>query len=131
MIVNQRNSARLSRCLEENTYKDNLMKTGHEVEGLKTFKEEATQILRNATFPVHKWESNVTSLESENMPTPGKILGHIRDKREDTLVIQVSKHREEAPLTKRTMLSQLGRVYDPLGIVSPTNFQSSDKVDGR
>ena len=57
----------------------------------------------------------LTSLESENMPNPGKILGHIWDKREDKLIIQVPKHCEEAPLTKRTMLSQLGRVYDPLG----------------
>ena len=106
--------------LREKTYVDNLMKTGHEVKGLKKFKEEATQILENAQFPVHKWESNVTALESENMPNPGKILGHIWDKREDTLIIQVPKHCEEAPLTKRTMLSQLGRVYDPLGIISPT-----------
>ena len=108
------------KVLRENTYVDNLMKTVHEVEGLKKFKEEATQILGNAKFPVHKWELNVTDLESENMPNPGKILGHIWDKREDTLIIQVPKHREEFPLTKRTMLSQLGRVYDPLGIVSPT-----------
>ena len=59
------------------------------MKGLKKFKEEATQILGNAQFAVHKWESNVTALESENMPNPGKILGHIWDKREDTLIIPV------------------------------------------
>ena len=28
-------------------------------------------------FPVHKWESNMLSIESANMPNPGKILGHV------------------------------------------------------
>ena len=111
------------KVLKENTYVDNLMKTGHNVETLEKFKEEATQILGDARFPVHKWESNVIPLESEDMPNPGKILGHIWDKREDTLVIQVPKSHEETPLTKRTILSQLGKVYDPLGIISATMVQ--------
>ena len=62
------------------------MKTGHGVEGLKKFKEEATQILGNAKFPDHEWESSVTGLENENMPNPGKILGHSWNKKEDTFV---------------------------------------------
>ena len=90
---------------------------------MEKFKEEATQILGDAKFPVNKWESNVITLESENMPNPGKILGHSWDKREDTLVIQVPKSCEETPLTKRTILSQLGKVYDPLGIISATMVQ--------
>ena len=106
--------------LRGNTYVDNLMKTANDVGSLGKFKEEATQILANAKFPVHKWESNFIELESENMPNPGKILGHNWDKREDTLVIQVPKSPEETPLTKRTMLSQLGKIYDPLGIISAT-----------
>ena len=62
------------KVLRENTCVDNFMKTRHEVKDLEKFKEEATQILGNAQFPVQKWESNVTALESDNMPTTGKIL---------------------------------------------------------
>ena len=69
---------------------------------------------------MHKWESNVAPLESKNMPNPGKILGHNWDKREDTLEIQLQISQEEAPLTKKSILSHLGKVYDPLGITSPT-----------
>ena len=64
------------RALKENTYVDNLMQTGGDLEKLVRFKEEATVILESAKFPVHKWESNVKSLESESMPNPSKILGH-------------------------------------------------------
>ena len=109
--------------LRDNTYVDNLMKTGSEIEEMSKFKSEATEILGSAKFPVHKWESNILELESENMPNPGKILGHLWDKREDTLELQIKKVSEDKPVTKRTILSQLGSIYDPLGLISPTMVQ--------
>ena len=60
--------------LKENTYVDNLMKTGENVE-LENFKRETTSILESAKFPVHKWESNAKSLEDEDSKNPSKILG--------------------------------------------------------
>ena len=44
--------------LRDNTYVDNLMKTGQGLEDMERFKSEATQILEAARFPVHKCESN-------------------------------------------------------------------------
>lgn len=99
------------------------MKTAHYIQDMENFKEEATQILESAKFPVHKWESNVAALESENMPNPGKILGYTWDKAEDTLKIQVHKTNQESVLMKRIILAQLGRVYDPLGITSPSMME--------
>ena len=111
------------RALKENTYVDNLMQTGGDQEQLVKFKEESTEILENAKFPVYKWESNVKSLESENMPNPSKILGHMWYKEEDTLEFPAKPFAEDQPVTKRTILSYLGAIYDPLGIVSPTMAQ--------
>ena len=106
--------------LKQNTYVDNLMKTASNVEELGIFKLEATHILRQGKFPVQYWESSVTELESQNMPNPSKILGHIWDKIDDTLEIKISKTSEDKPVTKREILTNLGSVYDPLGIISPT-----------
>ena len=53
------------------------MCTGTIVEDLEKFKTEATDILEDGKFTIHKWESNVEKLESENMGNPSKILGHI------------------------------------------------------
>jgi len=108
------------RALKENTYVDNLMQTGGDLGKLVRFKEEATVILESAKFPVHKCESNVKSLESESMPNPSKIFGHTWHKDEDTLELSAKPFPLEQPVTKRTTLSYLGTVYDPLGIVSPT-----------
>ena len=106
--------------LKENTYVDNLMKTGDSVQELEEFKHEAKAILDEAKFPVHKWESNVQSLESDDMPNPGKILGLTWHKHDDELEIQIPQRDTTKPTTKKSILSHLAGIYDPLGIVSPT-----------
>ena len=90
------------KLLEENTYMDNLMKTGSDVRELSRFKEEATEILESAKFPVHKWESHIQELDEE--PNPSKILGLMWDKRKDTLEIQ-EKMNENSSVTKLSILS--------------------------
>ena len=106
--------------LRDNTYVDNLMTTGSSREQLERFKLEATDILEEGKFPVHKWESNIKELESEGMQNPSKVLGHIWDKENDTFEVQIPKQAEEQTVTKRSILSKLGSVYDPLGLMSPT-----------
>ncbi len=54
------------------------------------------------------------------MPNPSKILGHGWDKREDTLEVTVPEFPQSKPVTKKTVLSHLGSIYDPMGILSPT-----------
>ena len=108
------------RALKENTYVDNLMQTGGNDEEPMRFKEESTAIRGSARFPVHKWESNVKFLESEGMPNPSKVLGHAWNKDDDKPEPLAKPFPQEHPVTKRTMLSYLGTVYDPLGIISPT-----------
>ena len=93
------------------------MKTGGDVRKLSRFKEQAIEILENAKFPVHKGESDVQQLDEE--PNPSKILGLMWDKREDTLEIQL-KMNENSSVTKRSILSELCAIYNPLGVMSPT-----------
>ena len=54
------------------------------------------------------------------MPNPSKILGHTWNKENDTLELPAKFFTQEQPVTKRTILSYLGTMYDPLGIISPT-----------
>ena len=105
------------KLLEENTYMDNLMKTGCDVRELSRFKEQAIEILESAKFPVHKWESDIQELDEE--PYPNKILGLMWHKRKDTLEIQEKKN-ENKSVTKLSILSQLSAIYDPLGVILPT-----------
>ena len=98
--------------LRSNTYVDNLMKTGAQVEEMKKFKDETTHILEDAKFTVHKWESNIKELKDQNMPNLSKILGQVWDK-DDTLEIKIPPFSKDTPVTKKSILSHLGKVYDP------------------
>ena len=75
-------------------------------EQLVKFKKESTEILENAK---DLWRVRTC-----------RILGHTWNKEEDTLEFLAKPFAENQPVTKRTILSYLGAIYDPLGIVSPT-----------
>ena len=95
------------------------------------------KIFNAAGFELHKWHSNDQSLESiqkeidecnsssetyakQQVGTGSdetKLLRLAWDKKDDTLAISFPEMPER--VTKRTVLSGLASVYDPLGIVSP------------
>ena len=122
--------ARLCRSM----YVDDLLTGRQTFQQVQTRKERAQEILHDATFELHKWNSNIPQLEkaasSEALqeqsyakqtfmvkPSENKLLGMKWDKRSDTLAVTFPNERE--PKTKRGVLSKLARVYDPLGLASP------------
>ena len=76
-------------ALKRDTNVDNVMYGAEEIESLEKYKEQSCDILESSKFPVHKWESNVKSLESDEVPNPTSFLGHLRDKQVDTPEITV------------------------------------------
>ena len=99
----------------------------------KQLKCEGTDIFADAKFELHKWRSNEHELEtncenyepsfakqqlgSTSTPGKGKLLGVPWDKSKDT--IGVTFPNSPAELTKRGVLTNLAKVYDPLGLASP------------
>ena len=106
--------------MRESTYVNNLMKSGDTVKELEKFKREGSDILENAKFPIHKWESDLLELESEDAVNPSKILAHPWENTRKILEVNVKALEDEQPVTKRKMLCRLGGIYDLLGLVSPT-----------
>ena len=131
------------KALLNNTYVDDVQFGGHKREDLLNFKAEATQILQEGGFELHKWHSNVPEAEvpipevsmSEEEDTTTyaktaigtkscetKILGIPWNKKNDEFTISLSKCADtgnEVVLTKRKMLSVINSVFDPLGLASP------------
>ena len=105
-------------------------------------KTKAVEIFEDATFKLHKWHSNVETLESDERNSKEnavddyqstfakqqrgprhaetKLLRLPWNKKEDTL--SVDTVNKEPATTKRSALSQLASVYDPLGLISPTTL---------
>ena len=93
------------------------MKAGDDITELDKYKQEAIEIFESGMFPLHKWASDVETLESEGMPSPSKILGLKWDKRKDELSIEMPEYPKEVPVTTKSIASYLGQIYDPLSCV--------------
>ena len=128
--------------LFQNTYVDDVQSGGDGKEELLKVKEEATQIMNEGGFQLHKWHGNIPGIEKLSMseveepqenstyakltvgtqPHESKILGVPWNKEEDTFSINFAKTLkgfEEGPLTKRKMLSAIKSIFDLLGIAAP------------
>ena len=101
----------------------------------KRKKAATIEVFQDVTFTVHKWHSNASELEEENdadagelthtkrqlggtKPSGSKLLGLPWDQEQDIFHV-VSNVEEGSGMTKRSILSQLAKVYDPLGLASP------------
>ena len=97
----------------------------------------STIIFADTKCTLHKWNSNALELEGDDLPsdnedqsfdkqqlgsstTATKLLGLPWDKVANTL--SVCFPQQPAELTKREILSQLAKVHDQLGLVSPTTL---------
>lgn len=96
-------------------------------------KAQAEQLLKESGFTLHKWASSDPSLLSDvdhaNLKATiisepeMKTLGVKWDPKEDSFSLVFAPYARQK-CTKRTVLSDTGRVYDPLGWVSPTMLRA-------
>ncbi|XP_068671446.1 uncharacterized protein [Montipora foliosa] len=94
--------------------------------------------MSDASFELHKWHSNEPQLEDRPPSTPyeeqsyakqqlqaqssgSKLLGVKWNKEDDTIAVQFPEVVSKP--TKREVLAKLAKVYDPLGLASPTVLQ--------
>ena len=124
----------------KNLYVDDLMTGGATIAEVKEKRSWASEIFENATFRLHKWHSNMKELESPSHndqeevtfamqklgdSTPrAKLLGLPWDKSKDSL--SVTMQQVDHGTTKRSILSQLSKICDPLGLVSPMTLQEKN-----
>ena len=106
------------KSLKENTYVDDVQGGGDNTKDVHNFREEASQLLQNGGFELHKWHSNVPECDSENGDPQTKVLGITWHKQNDTLSVCAQIQPSDI-LTKRKVLSAINSVYDVLGWVSP------------
>ena len=119
-------------------YVDDLVTGGTSVQEVREKKEASVEIFKEASFHLHKWQSNVKELEQNeqsdssddtsfakqqlgNESKAGNLLGLKWDKEADT--IEVTIPSDEVAPTKRGILGKVARIYDPLGLIAPTVLQ--------
>ncbi|UYV62396.1 hypothetical protein LAZ67_2000392 [Cordylochernes scorpioides] len=111
----------LAQRLQKSFYVDNLVTSVNSFEELQDLKLTATSIMDNARLELSRWEHSL-DVASDTYPFEGaeisKVLGVCWDKREDCLSCEIPV-AIPPKITKRSILSCLAQIYDPIGFLSP------------
>lgn len=100
-------------------YMDDVLTGDDELEKLIRTKEELSTVLQSAGFELHKWKANDPSIVPEDESTSAvKILGMQWETRNDMFGFKVDVN-VNAKITKRNVLSEVQKIFDPLGVISP------------
>ena len=118
-----------SKILKENLYVDNMLVTSNDINFLKKVYTETQRRLEEGGFTLRSWNSNSKELQSimtdqGNIAPHGnsyeKVLGMKYMLEFDSL--QVGEFQLDASAnTKRAVLSQISKVFDPLGLYLPVS----------
>ena len=127
--------------LRKSLYVDDLLIGGQTIPQAEDRKEKTVEIFEDASFKLHKWNSNVSELEVNGESSAGNdeeryakqqlggdstdttMLGLKWNRSSDTLTVSFPTVDSVSTTTKRTILSKLAKVYDPLGVVSPITLE--------
>ena len=127
--------------LRKSLYVDDLLSGGQTIAEAADRKEKVVEVFEDATFKLHKRNSNASELELNGEVTVGNdeetyakrqlggdltqttILGLKWNKSKETLTVSFPAVDTNTTTTKRTILSKLAKVYDPLGLVSTIILQ--------
>ncbi|GFU39451.1 integrase catalytic domain-containing protein [Trichonephila clavipes] len=111
------------------SYMDDILSGESTLEGAKKLQTRLSQLLERGGFELHKWVSNSPELlkdlsassyvfDKEFQDAPVKTLGMLWDPKVDCLTYKV-KITDKVNFSKRDVLSEIARLYDPLGLIGP------------
>lgn len=118
---------KISYIIANDFYVDDLLTGGDSIEEVTYIKTEVTKILESYGFQLRKFLSNKAEIiySSSDSGTlqigesnKSKTLGLLWDSTEDTLLYSVTLP-EKINCTKRSILSIISQIFDPLGLISP------------
>ncbi|XP_045447930.1 uncharacterized protein LOC123656267 isoform X1 [Melitaea cinxia] len=115
-----------------NTYVDDIICGADNIDQLRNLKQELIQLLSLGSFTLHKWCSNNTQI-LEDIPSNRRYFEHININKDnmiktlglkyniltDSFVFSCPAQDLKLLKTKREILSFIGKIYDPLGLIGP------------
>lgn len=120
-----------SRVVTEDFYVDDMITGGGTIEEAVRIRQQVTTLLDKAGFPLHKWCTNddrildgVPEMQREtHLPldssTTTKTLGITWWPKKDEFSFSYKTITNTKQITKRIVLSELARLFDPLGLINP------------
>ncbi|XP_068232042.1 uncharacterized protein [Palaemon carinicauda] len=116
--------------LENHLYVDNLIITGHNIDELQELYSLCSSPMQEGGFTLRSWNSNSLELRKimeaeerlvEHNCIEEKVLGYRYNVNSDTLSLAPCSV-EAAADTKRKVLSQISKIFDPLNFTLPVSI---------
>nr|CAH7719124.1 unnamed protein product [Callosobruchus chinensis] len=120
-----------SQVIIDDFYVDDLLTGTNDPQQLLQLYKDITHILESCGFTLNKWISNdpeiIERIKSENPEVVVNIgkndethsLGLLWSSSQDCLKFEIEPKFSSKSVTKRTVLSTIARIFDPLGILGP------------
>ena len=117
--------------LKRDLYVDDLMSGAQSYEDARYLRDDLIKLSRKGGFILRKWVSNHPQLGSEFSPEDSnvhmslnpsetvKTLGLYWDPKSDSILYTVNLSKNSKQITKRSILSEISKLFDPLGLLGP------------
>jgi transposase InsO family protein len=120
-----------SEYLRKDLYVDNVISSFQQEDELLQFYNESRELMSSAGFNLRSWSSNSEKLRIQasndlvlDKAQSPKVLGMKWDPDRDILLFPVSNIISTKTVTKREILQNTSRIYDPLGLLSPVTIRA-------
>lgn len=119
-------------ALKRSLYVDNFLSTTSQLDSLKNIYHESMEILREGGFNLRSWKSNhpvmLEMMEEESTmhkhsAPKEKTLGYLYSIKDDTMSLGEFELDDSQHLTKRQLLSNISKVFDPLCLTLPVTIK--------
>lgn len=129
----EENFPEASQIIRRDFYMDDLMGSAANLEQATKLQTDISNILAKAGLQLRKWSSNnrefletIPIEQREGAQTDGEAsistLGLRWFNFSDQFGFKMNNFKDEKVLTKRTILSEITKMYDPLGLLAPFNI---------
>lgn len=126
----QDNESTTATTLKQSLYVDNVLTSFTDENTLLSFYQESRNLLQKGGFNLRSWNSDSTQLKDqaqsdkvEDSTKDVKILGMRWNVDSNTLGYPCLQLTTPDKLTKREILSQSSKIFDPLGFLSPVTIR--------
>lgn len=114
-----------SKILKQDFYVDDVLTGSDTEENAIKLKNDLIDLLSRGGFELRKFQSNNPTISSSNESTQSKsikILGMNWDTETDLFTFSFQQYSTTESCTKRSVLSEIAQLFDPLGICAPVVF---------
>ncbi|GFY37367.1 integrase catalytic domain-containing protein [Trichonephila inaurata madagascariensis] len=107
--------------LKHSSYVDNCVTGVSDIQEQENFIVKAIEVMAKGCFSLRGWESNVPGRYISRSSGVTSLLGLLWDLDKDTLKCNLNRSGE-GEISKCNVLAMVHKIFDPLGILSPTTL---------